>query len=299
MSDESPSKRSKKDESGAIVRLAIVGGRQFDDVDLFRESVDKLIGEIGRPSQLISGGAVGADSMARDYGKQHLISVLEHFPDYDNAPHGVSRSQWGKIAPLERNKKIVADCTHMIAFPTEKSIGTYHSIELARKAGIQVTVIKPTMTESATPSTDPHFYVAAKIGRLHATLTFVENATPKERVSIWNEYCELLRSNLPFTCSLGERIKVGPNKDLDAVKFDIQEPLKTALLDAYKLTHRRSNGAFPELTLHVTVATEEKLAAAAELGTDEFQVTAIYAATTGSKKAVLAEFSQSSTLAEK
>lgn len=57
-------------------KVAVIGSRAFDDYDLLSDTLadyDIL--------QIISGGAKGADSLAKKYAKSNGIDITEHKPD--------------------------------------------------------------------------------------------------------------------------------------------------------------------------------------------------------------------------
>lgn len=143
---------------------------------------------------------------------------------------------------------------------------------------------------------NPHFYIAAEIEPeesgnkpLHVTLTFVEDATPEERKAVWYKYVKLCeQGNFPRAVGFGERIKVGADKSMDACEVTFTKRLTAAFKQMYVETRRRTGNAFPELTLHTTINTDEKLAAF-ESHTSVARVRRLYAATTGSKKEILYE----------
>lgn len=99
------------------MKIAVIGSRGFNDYTHLCEILDNI--EI---SQIISGGARGADSLARRYANDHKIELVEFLPDY---------KQFGKKAPLIRNIKIVDASDIVVAFWDGKSPGTAHSIRYA------------------------------------------------------------------------------------------------------------------------------------------------------------------------
>ena len=107
-----------------IVKLGIVGYRKFTDYKKFSKIVDEYIAEIGIPVLIVSGGAKGVDTMAEVYAKEHKIPTRIFLPDWD---------KYKKGAGLIRNTEIVKESTHVIAFPSKKSIGTIDSINKAVK----------------------------------------------------------------------------------------------------------------------------------------------------------------------
>jgi len=104
--------------------LGIVGYRGFTDYEKFSQLVDEYIEEIGTPEFIISGGAKGADTMAEKYAQEHNIPTKIFKPDWD---------KYGKVAGIMRNTDIIQNSTHVIAFLSQKSIGTVDSINKAKK----------------------------------------------------------------------------------------------------------------------------------------------------------------------
>ena len=83
--------------------------------------------------KIISGGAVGIDSCAREFAHKYNIPLTEHLPQYDI---------YGKQAPLVRNKLIVNDADIVVGFWDGNSRGTMHTIDYARKMGKRVKLYK-------------------------------------------------------------------------------------------------------------------------------------------------------------
>jgi hypothetical protein len=82
-----------------------------------------------KPDVIISGGAIGADTLAKRYANERNIPMVEHLPDY---------AKFGRRAPLERNKLIIQDSDFVLAFrlgTAEQSRGTTHAVGLAMKSG--------------------------------------------------------------------------------------------------------------------------------------------------------------------
>lgn len=96
------------------MKIAVVGSRTFSDYILLK-SVLNLAAKYGFVTEIVSGGAQGADSLAKKYAQEHNVSYKE-FP-----------AQWdiyGKSAGFIRNKLIVEYCDMVIAFWDGKSRGT-------------------------------------------------------------------------------------------------------------------------------------------------------------------------------
>ena len=112
--------------------LAIIGARGMKSDKLFTEGVIQVIEKWGLPTNFVSGGAKGADTMGEEGAKQNKINSVIYKPNYD---------KYGRRAPLERNKLIVNDANKVLAFPSKSGSGTQHSISLAKKQKKDVLVI--------------------------------------------------------------------------------------------------------------------------------------------------------------
>lgn len=109
------------------MKLAVVGSRNFNEYDLLESHLNSLL-----PSQIIPGGAKGADSLAEQYAEKYSISIHVFKPDW---------KKYGRGAGIVRNKEIVDAADHVLAFWDGKSKGTKSSIDHARKNNKPVTII--------------------------------------------------------------------------------------------------------------------------------------------------------------
>lgn len=107
------------------MRLAIIGSRNSPPIDI--EGQLKYI-----PDTIVSGGARGADTYAREFAKRHNLKLIEFLPEYD---------KYGRGAPLVRNKLIVENCDCLMAFWDGKSRGTKFTIDYARQMGKPVKIV--------------------------------------------------------------------------------------------------------------------------------------------------------------
>lgn len=114
------------------MRLAVVGGRTFSDRTLCEFVLDEFCSVSETPVVIISGGAKGADNEAARYAFNNGLELIGHHADWSI----------GKQAGYLRNITIVDDCDELVAFWDGKSKGTLHSINLAKKQGKTVTVIR-------------------------------------------------------------------------------------------------------------------------------------------------------------
>lgn len=108
------------------MKLAIVGSRSCPRIDI--STFFPFV-----PDTIVSGGAVGADTIAKEYALTHNISLLEFLPEYE---------KYGRRAPILRNIKIVDNCDFLIAFWDGKSSGTKFTIDYARKQGVPNKVVR-------------------------------------------------------------------------------------------------------------------------------------------------------------
>ena len=116
-----------------MIKLAIVGGRDYDDYDNFKKIVDEYVKDIGAISEIVSGGAAGVDKMAERYASENKIPITVFKPDWN---------KHGKKAGILRNTDIIEASTHVIALPTSKSIGTHDSIRKAKQLNKNLKVVQ-------------------------------------------------------------------------------------------------------------------------------------------------------------
>lgn len=106
------------------MKTAIIGSRKIDNVNL-----ENYVPE--ETDEIISGGAVGVDTLAREYAKRHGLRLTEFLPEYE---------RYGRAAPLVRNGEIIKAADIVLAFWDGKSAGTKHVIEECRKLGVKVKI---------------------------------------------------------------------------------------------------------------------------------------------------------------
>jgi len=101
------------------IKLAVVGSRDFVDYKYMCEILDWF--EI---KQIISGGAKGADSLAKQYAEENNLDYKEFPAEWD---------RYGKSAGYRRNVQIVDAADEVVAFWDQTSKGTAHSIKIAEE----------------------------------------------------------------------------------------------------------------------------------------------------------------------
>ena len=107
--------------------VGVVGSRTFKDYLLLSKELDKI-----SITKIVSGGAMGADSLAIQYAI------------YKGLPYIIYPANWdlhGKKAGFIRNIEIVSNSDEIIAFWDGVSKGTKSTIDIANKQGKKVTII--------------------------------------------------------------------------------------------------------------------------------------------------------------
>lgn len=100
-----------------MITVAVIGSRIFNDYSVLKSILDEE-----KPKLIVSGGAKGADLLAKQYSEENNIQIKEFLPNYKS---------FGKAAPLVRNKEIVNASDKVIAFWDGFSKGTKFTIDYA------------------------------------------------------------------------------------------------------------------------------------------------------------------------
>ena len=114
------------------MRIAIVGSRGFTNFDFLEKTIlDNY--KIENITEIISGDAKGADTLAEQFAIKHSIPMSIFTPDWD---------LYGKSAGYKRNIQIIDMSDEVIAFWDGISKGTKHSIDLANKDKKKLMIVK-------------------------------------------------------------------------------------------------------------------------------------------------------------
>lgn len=106
------------------MKLSIIGSRTFNDYEIAKQVIfDILYINNYEITEIISGGAKGADTLGKRYAMMHGIPFVEYKPDWSI----------GKHAGLLRNTLIIENSDIVIAFWDGKSKGTVDSMKKAKK----------------------------------------------------------------------------------------------------------------------------------------------------------------------
>lgn len=106
------------------MRVAVIGSRKL--------KVNNLENYLpADTTEIISGGARGIDTSAKEYALSHKIKLTEFLPDYN---------KYGKAAPLKRNISIIESADLVLAFWDGVSHGTKFVIDSCRQRNIPIII---------------------------------------------------------------------------------------------------------------------------------------------------------------
>ena len=121
------------------MRVAIVGSRQTSP-----EMLEQLLRAIPPEcSEIVSGGAQGADQLAREAAKRLFVPLTEFLPEYD---------KFGRAAPVRRNQEIAEYCDLLIAVWDGESAGTRDVLIRALRLRRPVKVLMDGQQDTAPPA---------------------------------------------------------------------------------------------------------------------------------------------------
>jgi len=111
------------------LKVAVIGSRGITISDLGKYLPPET-------TEIVSGGAKGVDTSAREYALARGIRLTEFLPEYDKYDRG---------APLKRNITIIEHADVVLAFWDGKSRGTKFVIDNCKQMGVPVKVFVPTV----------------------------------------------------------------------------------------------------------------------------------------------------------
>lgn len=112
------------------MKLAIVGSRTMGEE--FYELLEKNVPN--GVTTILSGGAKGADSLARRLAQERDIPLEEILPNY---------TIFGKVAPIVRNREIVQKADLVLCLWDGKSPGTRNVISLCMELDKPFQLLEP------------------------------------------------------------------------------------------------------------------------------------------------------------
>ena len=107
------------------MKVAVIGSRNLIVQDLKRYLPEEV-------TEIVSGGAKGVDTSAKEYADAQGIKLTEFLPEY---------GRYGRGAPLKRNISIVEYADLVLAFWDGKSRGTKFVIDECKKRNKPVRII--------------------------------------------------------------------------------------------------------------------------------------------------------------
>lgn len=105
--------------------VLICGSRSIKNLQISRYIRPESCGAI------VSGGAIGVDTIAENWAKTNNIETIVYKPNY---------KVYGKRAPLVRDEEMVEFADVVICFWNGKSRGTKYTFDYAKKLGRKVIV---------------------------------------------------------------------------------------------------------------------------------------------------------------
>lgn len=110
------------------MRVAVIGSRGLTVIN----DLGKFLPE--GTTEIVSGGARGIDTCAKEYALAHGLKLTEFLPEYE---------KYGRTAPLKRNDTIIEYADAVLAFWDGESHGTAYVIRKCREMNKPCRVLKP------------------------------------------------------------------------------------------------------------------------------------------------------------
>lgn len=119
------------------ITYAIVGSRKFDNYVLLTSVLDNIIVDPSKV-RIISGGASGADILAKEYAKKNGAFFDEFPADWQDMSEPCIRKRnkkgvYNALAGIKRNETMAQEADMIIAFWNGWSKGTKNMIEQGTK----------------------------------------------------------------------------------------------------------------------------------------------------------------------
>lgn len=115
------------------IRVIVAGSRGLNDYKIVKKYLDKIFGRWNKEITIISGGARGADKLGEKYARENGLKVRVYKADWE---------KYGKRAGYIRNEKMAEVGDILIAFWDGESRGTKNMIDIMRKNGKKVIIIR-------------------------------------------------------------------------------------------------------------------------------------------------------------
>lgn len=114
------------------MRLIIAGSRTIASTAYVLEKLDAIV-DCEEVEYVLSGMARGVDRMGEHWAEVHNVKVVQFPAQWD---------KYGRRAGYLRNELMADEATHLIAIWDGVSKGTKHMIDIARKRGLEVRIVR-------------------------------------------------------------------------------------------------------------------------------------------------------------
>lgn len=118
-----------------MIKVIIAGTRDFDNYELLKQKMDKILAGKVRNNEeiiIISGTARGADKLGERYAREKGYKIERYPANWD---------KYGKRAGYIRNEQMAKVADACVCFWDEQSKGTKHMIDLANQYKLALRVI--------------------------------------------------------------------------------------------------------------------------------------------------------------
>lgn len=118
-----------------MIKVIIAGTRDFDNYELLKQKMDKILAGRVRNNEeiiIISGTARGADKLGERYAREKGYKIERYPANWD---------KYGKRAGYIRNEQMAKVADACVCFWDEQSKGTKHMIDLAKQYKLALRVI--------------------------------------------------------------------------------------------------------------------------------------------------------------
>jgi len=116
------------------VKVIVAGSRSFNDYTLLEKELTEFLGDMTPDEyEIVSGTARGADSLGEKFAREKGCRLTRMPADWD---------RYGRSAGYRRNEQMAKYADMCICFWDGQSRGTKHMIDLAKKYGLRLKVVK-------------------------------------------------------------------------------------------------------------------------------------------------------------
>ena len=114
-----------------MIKLAIIGSRTFSDFSILEENIKGRY-DLSKISTIISGGDMGADTLAETFATKYNIKIAIYRPNW---------ILYGNKAEYIRNRLMVVESDEILAFWNGNSPGTKSKIDFANSIEKKISVV--------------------------------------------------------------------------------------------------------------------------------------------------------------